>query len=174
MNDRQFLDPARRLERGVPMVPIRVLFVCATNSAMSAMAEGFLRRFGGESFAVESAGVEPQPLHPMTLEVMQRAGVDMTGHRPRPIVEAAGPYDFVVTVCEKARSAVHAIPGDHRLIHWRFADPLEAGGAPRELRKVFLRARDEVAGRVRLFAYAQTRHQGARARRRLAPTHAVA
>lgn len=93
----------------------------------------------------------------------------MTSPRTSPwaIRDLHGDFDFVITVCERARDAVHSIAGRHRLIHWRFDDPLLVTGAPREIRKAFQRARDELAGRVRLFAYAQTRHQGVRPRRAL-------
>lgn len=143
------------------MVPIRVLFVCATNSAMSAMAEGFLHRYGGAAFVAESAGVDPQPLHPLAADVMRRSGFDIATHRSRGLADIEASFDFVVTLDEPAREAAHSLRGARRLIHWRFDDPLVASGHPREVLKIFMRARDELAGRVRLFAYAQVRHRSA-------------
>ena len=146
------------------MTPIRVLDHCTHNSSRSQMAEGFLRRFGGESFEVFSAGTDPRPIHPLTVEVMARAGVDLTTHRPTNVIDLKDEsFDFIITVCDNAREKCPVFPGTHRLLHWRFADPAEATGTPAEIKKAFMRVRDEVAGRVRLFAYAQTRRKPQRA-----------
>lgn len=140
------------------MAPIRVLFLCTHNSARSQMAEGFLRRYGGELFEVFSAGTDPTGIHPLTTELMARAGVDITGQRSKSVNDLKGEsFDFVISVCDEAREACPVFPGPHRLIHWRFADPMAATGTPGEIKKAFGRIRDEIAGRVRLFAYAQTR-----------------
>ena len=48
----------------------RVLFICEHNSARSQMAEAFLKQLGGETFTIESAGLEPSKLNPLVVEVM--------------------------------------------------------------------------------------------------------
>ena len=47
---------------------INVLFVCVHNSARSQLAEEYLRKLGGDRFAVESAGLEPGILNPYVAE----------------------------------------------------------------------------------------------------------
>lgn len=42
----------------------RVLFICVHNSARSQMAEAYLRKLGGDEYAVESAGFEPTEINP--------------------------------------------------------------------------------------------------------------
>jgi len=124
------------------------------------MAEGFLRRFGGDLFESFSAGTEPTAIHPLTTEVMGRAAVDISGQWSKNVSEYKNSsFDFVITVCDDAREKCPVFPGPHRLIHWRFADPAAATGTPAEIKKAFMRIRDEIAGRIRLFAYAQTRRQ---------------
>ena len=46
----------------------KVLFVCVHNSARSQMAEAFLKKYGGETFEVESAGIEPGKLNPIVVD----------------------------------------------------------------------------------------------------------
>lgn len=122
------------------------------------MAEAFLRRYGQKRFEARSAGITPKSLDDRVLEVMTRAGIDMSAHRAKALTEFAGEaFDFVITVAEEARGAAIPLDGGTRLIHWRFQDPDEAEGSPLERRKVLQRVRDEIAARVRLFAYAQSR-----------------
>lgn len=142
------------------MEPIRVLFVCAGNDCLSPMAEGFLRRYGGGAFEVSSAGVEPAPLDQMAADLMQRSGVDISNHVPRSLAELGDEsYDFVINVSEGSRDQVTRITNTHRLIHWRFPDPREMSGTAPVIRRNYQRVRDEVAGRIRLFAYAQARRR---------------
>ena len=50
---------------------IRVLFICGHNSGRSQMAEAFLKDMAGDRIDVESAGLEPNPVNPLVIEVMQ-------------------------------------------------------------------------------------------------------
>lgn len=149
------------------MVPIRVLFLCSGNSCRSQMAEAFLRRYGQNRFEAHSAGTRPEPLDQRAAEVMLRAGVDISAQRPKSADEFAGQdFDFVITVCDIARDVTPDFGRVARLIHWRFADPSLAEGTSEEKRRAYLRVRDEIAGRIRLFAYAQSRRVEARDKER--------
>ncbi|HEX7878374.1 MAG TPA: arsenate reductase ArsC [Candidatus Eisenbacteria bacterium] len=139
---------------------IRVLFVCEGNDCVSPMAEGFLKRHGGVAFDVVSAGIHPKPLDATAVDVMHRSGIDISAHPPTAVAELADrDFDFVINVSEASRDAVIGVTNTHRLIHWRFPDPRDGGGTDSEVRRRYQRVRDEVAGRVRLFAYAQTRRR---------------
>lgn len=56
-----------------------VLFLCSGNSCRSQMAEAFLRREAGDQFEIFSCGLEAEPIHPMTIEVMEEVGIDIIG-----------------------------------------------------------------------------------------------
>ena len=103
---------------------IRVLFLCAGNSARSQMAEGFLRKLGGARFEVFSAGTGPRPsVHPIAIAVMAEHDIDISRRVPKDLKEFAGQrFDYVITVCDKAKAACPAMQ-DAEMIHWSFPDP---------------------------------------------------
>jgi Sua5/YciO/YrdC/YwlC family protein len=71
----------------------QILFVCTGNSCRSAMAEGFMRKMLANvpAIGVSSAGIaafEGMPATPAAQIVMQRQGIDISGHRARRVNEA--------------------------------------------------------------------------------------
>jgi len=132
--------------------PIRVIFVCTGNSARSQMAEALLRRDGGDRFEVASAGVDPKGLHPLTVRALAAVGIDVSGARSKSVTEYLGqPFDYVVTVCDRARESCPYFPGGGETLHWGFDDPAEATGSEGERLAVFDRVLREISGRVRRF-----------------------
>lgn len=78
-----------------------VLFVCVHNSARSQMAEAWLNHLCGDLFEAESAGLEPGTLHPLAIEVMKEANIDISHKRTRSVfdlVKAGRIFSYVVTV----------------------------------------------------------------------------
>ncbi len=132
--------------------PIRVLFVCTGNSARSQMAEAFLRREGGDRFEVFSAGTEARGVNPMTIRLLERLGFETTGLRSKSVDEFLGQrFDYVVTVCDRARENCPYFPGGGETIHWGFDDPAEAEGSEAERLAVFERVFGEISMRIRSF-----------------------
>ena len=68
----------------------KVLFLCTGNSARSQMAEAFLRQYGGMHFEVFSAGLEPSVINPLTIQVMEEIGVDMSGYFAKGLKQFVG------------------------------------------------------------------------------------
>ncbi len=130
----------------------RVLFLCTGNSCRSQMAEGLLRSMAGDRFAVESAGTHPVGLNPGAVAAMDEVGIDITGHTSTSLETFLGQrFDFVITVCDRAKESCPTLPGAATLLHWSFDDPAAAQGTVEERRAVFRRVRDEIAERVRRF-----------------------
>jgi arsenate reductase len=128
----------------------RVLFVCTHNSARSQMAEGFLRAWAGDRFEAASAGTEATRVHPLAVEAMRDVGIDISGHESKTLDRYLGdPFDLVITVCDQAREACPVFPGARRTDHWSIDDPSAATRSERARRAAFVRARDDVAARVR-------------------------
>jgi len=54
----------------------RVLFICQHNSGRSQIAEAYLRKFYGDHFEIESAGLEPaEAVNPLVIQVMAEDGL---------------------------------------------------------------------------------------------------
>lgn len=127
----------------------RVLFICTHNSARSQMAEGFLRHIAGDAFEAASAGTEPGALHPLAVEVMAEAGIDISGQRAKSVDDFVQQrFDYVVTVCDDAREACPYFPNAVNRLHWSLPDPAAAGGTREERLAVFRDVRDEIKVRV--------------------------
>jgi len=132
--------------------PIRVLFVCTGNSARSQMAEALLRRLGGSTFEVFSAGTEPKGVNPLTVRVLSEAGIDISRARSKSTGEFLGqPFDYVATVCDRARETCPYFPGARRRLHWSFDDPAEATGTEEQRLAVFRRVMGEIRSAVETF-----------------------
>ncbi len=130
----------------------RVLFICGHNSGRSQMAEAFLREVAGDRFEIESAGLDPRPINPLVIEVMNEVGIDLSRQTSDSVFSFfrnGRLYDVVITVCDDASEAKCPIfPGITQRHHWPFPDPETLGG-PRESRLAALREiRDNIRKKV--------------------------
>ena len=132
--------------------PVRVLILCAGNSARSQMAEALLREMGGDRFEVASAGVAPSFVRPEAIAVMREVGIDISGHKSKSADEFTNQeFDYVITVCDNANEQCPVFPGNTRRIHWSFDDPATVKGDEEQRLAVFRRVRDEIRQRLQLF-----------------------
>lgn len=129
--------------------PVRVLFLCTGNSARSQMAEGFLHMIGKSHFDVFSAGTNPTTLHPMAIKVMDEINIDISNHHSKDLSQFVGQtFDYIITVCDRARDNCPTFPGDVERIHWSFDDPASATGSEIERLACFRRIRNEIRNRI--------------------------
>ena len=136
--------------------PIRVLFLCTGNSARSQMAEGLLRAIGGGDFEINSAGTDPKGLNPLAVEAMRESGIDIAGHESKSLERFLGQhFDYIITVCDRARDSCPTFPGDNQRIHWGFEDPAAVTGTRAEQLAVFRRVRNEISERLRVWVTVQ-------------------
>jgi arsenate reductase len=132
--------------------PKHVLILCTGNSARSQMAEGLLRQQGGDQFEVFSAGMEPGRVNPLAIEAMREIGIDISDHRSKSVDEFIGQeFDYVITVCDKAKESCPIFPGKAQRIHWSIDDPAAAEGDKAIRLAIFRRLRDEIRERLRSF-----------------------
>lgn len=118
----------------------RILFLCTGNSARSQIAEGLLKTKGGSTFEVFSAGVEPKPVNPLAVQVMQEIGINISNQRSKDVSELIkNPFDWVITVCDNAKERCPVFPSA-RLIHWNLRDP--------ETLDDFRQTRDDLSSRI--------------------------
>jgi arsenate reductase len=132
--------------------PLRVLILCTGNSARSQMAEGLLRRLGGDQFEVSSAGVNPTAVRVEAVAVMSEVGIDISKQYSKSVTEFTGQeFDLVITVCDNANEHCPVFPGNTQRLHWSFADPAAVTGDEETRLNAFRRVRDEIGERFRAF-----------------------
>jgi protein-tyrosine phosphatase len=109
-------------ERITRLMAKSILFVCTGNTCRSPMAEGLFRsllsdrlkcredELPSRGFQVGSAGVAAlpgAPASPNALEVLDQAGIDLTGHASQPVTEQLVAWaDLVLTMTSRHLSAV--------------------------------------------------------------------
>jgi len=145
---------ARRSSEDKPMPadPIRVLFVCTGNSARSQLGEAMLADMGGADFAAFSAGVEPKGVNPFAVRVLGEIGIDWSRATSKSVNDYIGQqFDYVITVCDRARQTCPVFPGQHNSMHWGLDDPAEVEGTDEVKLEAFRRTRTEMAIRLRPF-----------------------
>jgi len=118
--------------------PVRVLFLCTHNSARSQMAEGIMRAKGGDLVEVQSAGTEATLVRPLAIKALANMGIDISSHHSKTLDQfLEQKFDFVITVCDRAKESCPIFPGHPHQIHWSFPDPSEAAGSEEEQLKVY-------------------------------------
>ena len=130
----------------------RVLFLCTGNSARSQMAEAFLRKYGGENYEAQSAGLEPKGLRPLSIQVMNEIGIDISGQRSKGVSEYLGKvlFQYLITLCDDAeKNCPTTWPGISNRLHWSFEDPAAFEGTDEAKLAKFRQIRDQIEKRVK-------------------------
>ncbi len=133
-----------------PSLKTKILFLCTGNSCRSQMAQAWLRTLASDRFEVYSAGLEPHDIHPLTIQVMEEAGVDMRGYRSKHLDEYIGKidFDYLITVCGDADERCPYFPGMGVRIHWPFEDPPAFEGPQEEKLALFRKVRDQIKAKI--------------------------
>lgn len=130
---------------------VRVLVVCTHNSARSQMAQGLLRDLSQGRVTAFSAGSHPTQVHPEAIRTMDSLGIDIRDQSVHHVNEYEGqPFDYVITVCDKARENCPTFPGDGQQLHWGYADPLAIPDAEQR-RAAFMRIAQRLRIRIEHF-----------------------
>ena len=110
------------------------------------MAHGFLQSFD-KRLQVFSAGTVPAArVTPTAIDVMKRAGIDISKHRPTNVSQYINEeWDYVITVCDNAKETCPVFTGRvrHRL-HIGFDDPSLVRGSYVEVINEFYRVRNDI------------------------------
>ena len=131
---------------------LRVLFLCTGNSARSQMAEALLNAKGKGRVQAESAGSRPAArVNPLALETLRDFSVPWAGHAPRSVAGLeAEPWDFVITVCDRAKESCPVFPGKPAQAHWSLPDPAEVVGDDAAKRTAFRQTFLDLSRRIDL------------------------
>jgi arsenate reductase len=123
----------------------KVLFLCTENACRSQMAEGLVNHDLAGRVQAFSAGVRPNQVNPMAIQVMAELGIDISQQRSKSVDDLAEKqFDLVITVCDRAAEQCPFFPGDTEVIQLGFPDPAQARGTEDEIMTAFRQVRDEM------------------------------
>jgi arsenate reductase len=119
--------------------PLRLLFVCAGNSARSQIGEAILTRKGAGRIEAGSAGSQPAAcVHPLTVDVLREFGIDWDDRVPKGFGAVKDQqWDLIITVCDQAREACPTFPGRPAFAHWGMPDPAAVVGSDEARHQAF-------------------------------------
>lgn len=137
-----------------------VLFVCTHNAARSQMAEALLRDRASDRFRACSAGFEPTEVHPLTRQVLEERGLDVSGLRAKATLAFLGrvAVRYAIIVCEQTEEQCpHIYPFATNTLYWAFEDPAASASLGPELQLAkFRRVRDEIDARIQAWLEKET------------------
>ena len=140
---------------------LNVLFLCTGNSARSIIAEGILRKLGGETFFSYSAGSHPagKP-NPFALAVLRDHDIDVSFARSKHWDEFADSnspkMDLIITVCDNAAGETCPVwPGHPSMAHWGVPDPATVQGSHQDTLAAFKRTYVEMEVRIKMLLEAK-------------------
>ena len=140
---------------------LNVLFLCTGNSARSIIAEGILRKLGGETFFSYSAGSQPagKP-NPYSLAVLRDHGIDISFARSKRwdefAVSDAPKMNLIITVCDNAAGETCPVwPGHPSMAHWGVPDPATVQGSHEDILAAFQRTYLEMEIRINMLLEAK-------------------
>jgi arsenate reductase len=115
------------------------------------MAEGFLRKYAGDSFDVFSAGLEPRPVHPMAIQEMNEIGIDISNQVSKDLDSVLGKQSFkhAIFVCHHAEENCPRIyPFALEELSWPFEDPAAFDGNNEDRLNKFREIRDHIDKKI--------------------------
>ena len=116
------------------------------------MAEAILNAKGKGRFEAASAGSRPAAqVNPYALETLREFKIPWSGHPPRSVAGLDREHwDYVITVCDRAKEACPIFPGQPMLAHWSIPDPADVEGNDTAKRAAFRDAFLELSRRIDL------------------------
>jgi arsenate reductase len=144
---------------------MKILFMCASNSARSQLAEALARRLL-PGLEVASAGTDPAGVvRPAALRVLEEMGIPTEQLHSKSVDELPPGFveglDYLVMLC--ADAVCPNLPGRFVRLHWPLEDPAEFEQIGGETDKIirYRNARDRIASELRLFG-SRLEQQGTR------------
>lgn len=125
---------------------LRIYFLCGENRCRSQIAEAYAKLMARDDVIIDSAGLRPSEIHPLTHSVMNEVGIDLSGHHSKMIdMKTFIASSIVVKMCEDTKERCPVVPFGIRNVQWNLQDPLSE--SPPQLEIVRL-IRDEIKLKV--------------------------
>ena len=133
--------------------PFKVLFLCTGNSARSIFGEFLMRIIGRGAFVTWSAGAHPRgDVSPYTVRVLREDyKLDTSSARSKSFTEFLDvPFDYVITVCDRARETCPAWADKTVVAHWSSPDPAAFRGSEDETYRYYQAVAAQIQRRIEL------------------------
>lgn len=132
---------------------MNLLFLCTGNSCRSVLAEATFNHLAPAGWRAMSAGSQPAGyVHPRTLALLQREGIDASGCYSKSWNELPVTPDIVITVCASAAGETcPAYLGPVLRAHWGVEDPAKATGTEAQIEAAFDKAYRMLRARIEAF-----------------------
>jgi arsenate reductase len=103
---------------------ISVLFMCLHNSIRSPIAEAWFNHLHGDEFHAQSAGLEPRPINPVTVAIMQEVEIDLSNKKPQRVfdlVKKDALFSYAISLSDRSGSDRRPyFPGFCKRFNWYF------------------------------------------------------
>jgi len=130
----------------------KVLFICASNSVRSPMAEGWARHLGGDNISVRSAGISPYMVHPLAVATMQEIGIDIGSRGNRLLDDQLLKWaDYAITLSDTVKPYSTYFPDTLKYDHWSIPNPDTLVSDEISQEKAYAQVRDNIGRRVEQF-----------------------
>ncbi len=126
--------------------PIRtIIFVSTGNAVRSPMARGLVNGLYPDRYRAASAGTAPAAPDPLTVKVMKEIGVDMSERPPLRAGEVSDvPADYLVTLCDRAKTVCPLFANCRLSFHKGFPDPETLPVDPEARLAAYRKLRDDI------------------------------
>ena len=130
---------------------MKILIICTGNSCRSQIAEGFFKHYK-KDWGIYSAGISPKRINPFAIDVMLENGIDISNQTSDGIEKYINnEFDYVITVCDKAKETCPVFLSAKTSLHWSFIDPADAVGTYVERINKFREVRDQIEEKITRF-----------------------
>ena len=130
----------------------RVLFMCLRNDNRSPMAEAWVNHLYGDFFEAISAGLEPWPIHPLAVRVMEEVGIFISAHHPQRVFDLVVRdelFSYAVTLWDQGHYERRAyFPGYCIRLLWDLPNPTATRGEKEPALNRFRKVRDELKVKI--------------------------
>lgn len=111
---------------------LRMLFVDEHNACRSIMAEAIAHAMNLPRFEFASAGLDPRPIEPATVEFMKDKGMDVTRMVPKALnqIPHLDHYHVIVGLDERVKRVFPQRPRKGVYLDWSVKDPSKVTGQP--------------------------------------------
>ena len=109
------------------------------------MADGYMKKFAGNSAEVYSAGIETHGVNPRAIEIMKEDDIDISSNTSNNVNEYSDiNFDYVITVCNNAKERCPFFPSNAKKFHHNFPDPAKATGSEEQIMRRFRHIREMI------------------------------